>query len=198
MLNVGFPHSPECPTCRGVLRIWAPSGRQRRKQRVTGTGAIRALLTGGSSTSETRTPWPHRYRIFDTQILWSPIKYTCRPVTQVRSLPRQRLDFSSKHRPGVRFHAVRMVSSIENSNNNLTGVIGKWKKKEKRKKMFFKVRLLTCSLLKIVDIFVLQHSLTDQTQPGQLCEEEWANIAPSQCTNLLKKKKKEEKEGHAL
>lgn len=42
------------------------------------------------------------------------------------------------------------------------------------------------NLLQDHNIFVRHRSLTDLTQPEQFCEEEWANIAPSQCTNWLK------------
>lgn len=43
---------------------------------------------------------------------------------------------------------------------------------KKGKKNVLQSQTLDLFPLKIVDIFVLQHSLTDQTQPGQLCEEE--------------------------
>lgn len=56
-------------------------------------------------------------------------------------------------------------------------------------KMFFKSQSLDLFPFENVwqdpNVFVYWRSLTDLTQPKQFCEEEWANIAPSQCAHCL-------------
>lgn len=57
--------------------------------------------------------------------------------------------------------------------------------------MFFKSQTLDLipfeNLQQDRNIFAHGRSVNDLTQPEQFWEEEWANIAPSQCTNWLKK-----------
>lgn len=129
----------------------------------------------------------------------------------MRSLRRQGLHLSSKDRLCVRAHGkqngawskktkqtqtnpttYKPIISLEGrkcvficENNNLTGVA------YDDKKTLFKVGLLNLFPLKTCNettpTFVRLPSITDPTQPEQFSEEEWANIAPSQCINCLKK-----------
>lgn len=73
--------NPECPTCRQVLNLWTPCGRQTRKN-VTAAGAIWAFLTSGSSKSYTKPPQPSQYNT--TYRI-----HTCWLITKVRSLQKQ-------------------------------------------------------------------------------------------------------------
>lgn len=77
------PRPPECPICRNDPKLWPPGGRQRRASPLGKSKDHRRRSKQGFSdiwNFNKWTPRPCRCWMFDTQILWSPVKYTRQPV----------------------------------------------------------------------------------------------------------------------